>query len=555
MTILEELRASRGFDAREVGAAKVARLTRWFREQSLDAAVLGVSGGVDSALVLALLMATMKQADSPLRRVVAMLLPIGGRGATNQDVATARGREVVSALGAEVWEVPLTAALADTVAALERGSKTSLDAWSEGQTSSVMRTPALYGAAALLQGQGFKSIVCGTTNRDEGAFLGFYGKASDGMVDLQPIADLHKSEVKALARHLGVPEHVVNATPRGDVHDGRSDEQMIGASYDEIETYLRLRELGRSPRVGLSDGAIRAIEAQHDKNAHKYRVGSPAFTLDVLPREVPGGAEAPRTPRPERRPGNVPGSWEPPAEVARSLEPIGAMPRRELLDVGGGLALLAHEVLAAGDVTLLRQAMRAARIEAPVGVSGYAEIRGGDTGASGDIGSWRATGWSADLAAALYARLRPALPSVRFLDDHSFTDALGQRAWRIVGLSPLLRFMRYPPGGRHLCHYDAAFDYGDGRRTLLSVVFYLSDAAGSGATRFVRDGQEALPTRQRRFDDWTRDTREDEVILRVPPRAGSVLVFDHRLCHDVERWDGPGDRIIIRADVVYEAAT
>jgi ectoine hydroxylase-related dioxygenase (phytanoyl-CoA dioxygenase family) len=115
-----------------------------------------------------------------------------------------------------------------------------------------------------------------------------------------------------------------------------------------------------------------------------------------------------------------------------------------------------------------------------------------------------------------------------------------------------LRFMRYPPGGRHLCHYDAAFDYGDGRRTLMSVVFYLSDAADSGATRFVRDGQETLPTAQRRFDDWSRDTRADEVILRVLPRAGSALVFDHRICHDVERWEGPGDRIIIRADVVYE---
>jgi ectoine hydroxylase-related dioxygenase (phytanoyl-CoA dioxygenase family) len=158
-----------------------------------------------------------------------------------------------------------------------------------------------------------------------------------------------------------------------------------------------------------------------------------------------------------------------------------------------------------------------------------------------------------DLAAALFQRLRPALPCVRFLDDHSFTDALGQHAWRLVGLSPLLRFMRNPPGGRHLCHYDAAFDYGDGRRTLLSVVFYLSDAPGSGATRFVRDGQESLPTAQRKFDDWTRDTLPTEVVASVAPRAGSVLVFDHRLCHDVERWDGPGDRVIIRADVVYEA--
>jgi hypothetical protein len=175
------------------------------------------------------------------------------------------------------------------------------------------------------------------------------------------------------------------------------------------------------------------------------------------------------------------------------------------------------------------------------------------------VGSMRATAWSPELASALGQRIRPALPSVRFLGEDCFTDAFatdtraGHRSWRLVGLSPLLRFMRYSPRGRHLCHYDAAYDYGDGRRTLLSVVFYLSDALASGATRFVRDGQEHERARERVFDDWARDTRDDEVIAAVRPVAGDVLVFDHRLCHDVERWDGPGDRVIIRADVVYEA--
>lgn len=547
MSILDDLRAARGFVPREAATAKVARLTRWFREQNLDAAVVGVSGGVDSALALALLMAVKKQPGSPLRRVVALVLPIGGRGATNQQAAAARGREVATALDAEVWEAPLTAALASTIAALSEGARLSFDAWSEGQCLSVMRTPALYGAAALLQSHGSRAIVCGTTNRDEGAFLGFYGKASDGMVDLQPIADLHKSEVRALARYFGVPQTIVDATPRGDVHDGRSDEEMIGATYDDIETYLRLRELGRSPSLGVAANAIRAIEAQHAKNAHKYRVGSPAIALDVFPRAVPGGAQELRTWRASQPPRSVPGFWEPSADLARGLAPLQALPTRESLDVGGGFAILAKQVLTPTDVELLLQAMQTSGTEAPVGISGYASIQ------DGEIGSWRATGWSVALADALYERLRPVLPGARFLDERSFTDAHGQHAWRIVGLSPLLRFMRYRAGGRHLCHYDAAFDYGDGRRTLLSVVFYLTDAATSGATRFVRDGQESLPTAQRRFDDWTRDTLPSEVIARVLPGAGDVLVFDHRLCHDVERWDGPGDRIIIRADVVYEA--
>jgi NAD+ synthetase len=535
--LLRRLRAARGFDAREVAEAKVGRLSRWFAAQGLDAAVVGLSGGVDSSLVLALLQACAERPASPLRRVVGLLMPIGGRGAVNQEAATERGRAVAHALGAEVWEAPLTGALGDIVGSLSRASGLAFDAWAEGQCLSVVRTPALYGAAALLRAHGHRAVVAGTTNRDEGAYLGFFGKASDGMVDLQPISDLHKSEVRALTRWLGVPAAALDATPSGDVHDGRSDEEMIGATYDEVEAYLRLLEIGCEPR-GIGAVAARAIAAQHAKNAHKYAVGSPAVHLDVLPRGVPGGwsdeilSGIGERPPP---PGALPGAWAPHAIS---------------LDVPGALAVRAHGVLTTADCARLVAATAAADPE-PVGVTGLRDSQG--------VGSLRATAWAPDLARHLWHRLRPALPSVRFLDDRAPTDHFargtrqGHHTWRVKGLSPLLRFMRYDPGGRHLGHYDAAYDYGDGRRTLLSVVFFLTTAAGSGATRFLRDGQEARPTAERTFEDWSRDAVESEVIARAYPVAGDAVVFDHRVCHDVERWDGPGPRVVIRADVVYEA--
>jgi hypothetical protein len=201
----------------------------------------------------------------------------------------------------------------------------------------------------------------------------------------------------------------------------------------------------------------------------------------------------------------------------------------------------------------LREAMDAFDGVAPVGVTGISDGYG--------VGSTRATAWSPSLAARLWSKLAPCVPTVRFTDDYTPTDSFatearaGHRTWRVVGLSPVLRFMRYDPGGRHLCHYDAAFDYGDGRRTLMSVVFYLSDApeGKGGATRFVRDGQDELPARARNFADFDRETHPEEVAAAVQPRTGDVLVFDHRLCHDVEEWKGDGPRVIIRADVVYEA--
>jgi NAD+ synthetase len=547
---LARLRAVRSFDVAEVAAAKIARLARWFAGEGIDAAVVGVSGGVDSALTLALLQATARLPDAALKRVVGLILPIGGRGATRQQEAAAKATAVCAALGAEAWNAPLTDALAHTVTSLEAASGLGFDAWSEGQCLSVMRTPALYGAVALLRAHGHRAVVVGTTNRDEGAWLGFFGKASDGMVDLQPLSDLHKSEVRALAEHLGVPRDVIDATPSGDVFDGRSDEAMIGASYDAVESVLRLLELGRDPALAGIEAAA-AVARHHHINAHKYRVGSPAVHLDVMPRGVPGGwRDEPFTGRDERPPppGAIPGAWEPPP---LALDPVAGLPGFAPVSLPEGFAARVSGVLTACDCATLRAAMRDSGAAEPVGVTG---VRG-----SYGVGSVRATAWSPALAAQLWERLRPGVPSVRFIGPCDPTDAFatagraGHRSWRVVGLSPLLRFMRYEPGGRHLCHYDAGYDYGDGRRTLLSVVFYLTDAPASGATRFVRDGQEGTPSRERDFSDWSRDTRDDEVIAAVFPSTGDALVFDHRLCHDVGRWDGPGDRVIIRGDVVYEA--
>ncbi|MEO8351899.1 MAG: NAD(+) synthase [Chthoniobacteraceae bacterium] len=544
--LLARLRASRGFDAAEVAEAKCGRLARWFAHENLNAAVVGVSGGVDSAVVLALL--RQLQLRGVLRRVVALLLPVDARGATEQETALTRGRLAADAFDVEIWEAPLTEAHAATVEALSRGSALAFDAWSEGQLLSVMRTPALYGAAALLQAHGYRSLVVGTTNRDEGSFLGFFGKSSDGMVDLQPISDLHKSEVRALARHFGVPAAIVDAAPSGNVHDGRCDEEMIGASYDEVELFLRLRELELDPSP-VRPRALAAIERQHAVNQHKYRVGNPSVHLDVMPRGVPGGwPDEALSPRVERRPppGVVPGAWDPPSI---ELEPAASVPEMEAIPVDG-LAIRVRQALTPRDCERLRAAFATADCAAPVGVTGMCDGHG--------IGSQRATAWSPDLSCALWRKLAPVVPSVRFLDQYSPTDGFatptraGHRSWRVVGLSPLLRFMRYDRGGRHFAHYDAGFDYGDGRRTLLSVVFYLSDACESGATRFVRDGQSSKPVSERDFSDWERETRDDEVAVAVHPKTGDALVFDHRLCHDVQRWDGSTPRIIVRADVVYE---
>ncbi len=210
-------------------------------------------------------------------------------------------------------------------------------------------------------------------------------------------------------------------------------------------------------------------------------------------------------------------------------------------------------VLSAEDCSALIAAMVASGAEEPVSVSGHP----GDT----SVGSVRATAWAPQLASRLWAKIRGGVEALRTTDRDTPTDwfALGERRahrrWRAVGVGPVLRFMRYEAGGRHAAHYDAGFDYPDARRSLMSLVFYLTtvEPGAGGRTRIVDDGQGALPIWRRAHHDWTREVRDDEVLVGVRPQAGSALLFDHRLCHDVERHRGEGSRVIVRGDVIYEA--
>jgi hypothetical protein len=86
---------------------------------------------------------------------------------------------------------------------------------------------------------------------------------------------------------------------------------------------------------------------------------------------------------------------------------------------------------------------------------------------------------------------------------------------------------------------------------LKSFVLYLSTNS-TGATRIIDDGQENIKVWDRNHDDWDRPVNEDEIIVESLPQKGSMLVFDHRVAHDVNLYDGAeGDRIILRGDLIY----
>jgi NAD+ synthase len=184
--------------------------------------VVGVSGGIDSALTASLCALTGSKTiliNMPIRQTEAEL----NRG-LEQMQALQKANSNVSLL-----QIDLTHSFGVLEVAL--GLDAAQNHLALANTRARLRMTTLY---AIAQANG--CLVAGTGNKVEDFGVGFYTKYGDGGVDLSPIADLYKTEVFKLAKHLGVVQSILDAKPTDGLwEDGRSDEDQIGASYPELE--------------------------------------------------------------------------------------------------------------------------------------------------------------------------------------------------------------------------------------------------------------------------------------------------------------------------------
>ncbi|MFP4160264.1 MAG: NAD(+) synthase [Desulfobacterales bacterium] len=130
-----------------------------------------------------------------------------------------------------------------------------------------------------------RMLVAGTGNKVEDFGVGFFTKYGDGGVDIAPIADLMKSEVYELGRELGVMDEILRAAPTDGLWpDSRSDEDQIGASYDELEWAMRFEERGGNESA-LTERQKKVLEIFREfnrKNRHKME----PIPVAVIPEEL-----------------------------------------------------------------------------------------------------------------------------------------------------------------------------------------------------------------------------------------------------------------------------
>ena len=219
---------------------KVAEhIIKWLKEYAENAKVkgfvVGVSGGIDSALTSTLCAKTGFT-------TLCVELPI--HQAENQ---VTRAEEHISQLknkfeNVSDVRVDLTSTFEDFKNAVPNTEPSAKVDLSLANTRARLRMSTLYYLAGL---HGY--LVAGTGNKVEDFGVGFYTKYGDGGVDLSPIADLMKSEVYELAAYLNVPNSIQKAAPTdGLFGDSRTDEDQIGASYDELEWAMNMQDEGKS---------------------------------------------------------------------------------------------------------------------------------------------------------------------------------------------------------------------------------------------------------------------------------------------------------------------
>lgn len=224
--------------------------------------VVGVSGGIDSAVTSALCART----GLPTRCVE---MPIH-QAASH----VSRALEHVARLQEEhpnvvLDRVDLTPTFDTLEHALPDADSDATHQLALANTRARLRMTTLYYLAGV-----HGLLVAGTGNKVEDFGVGFFTKYGDGGVDLSPIADLTKTEVYAVARELGIVESIMRAAPTdGLFGDSRTDEDQIGASYPELEWAMDLRERGLDPGMmeltQRQQTVLAIFDRRHAANKHK----------------------------------------------------------------------------------------------------------------------------------------------------------------------------------------------------------------------------------------------------------------------------------------------
>lgn len=233
----------------------------------VDRAVLGLSGGVDSALVAHLAVEAIGAEN-----LHGLVLP----SSVNDDETMSDAERIAMDLGIE-YDVIEINPIVDTF----------LDAYPEAEGEKMAVGNVRVRARAVLNylvANTENALVLGTGNRTE-SLTGYFTKYGDGAVDCHPISNLYKQQVRQLARHVGVPEEIAERKPTAGMWVDQTDEAELGVEYDTLDSILALAiegEIGvraTARTVGVDREIVERVRTLYEQSGHKRSLPPTPETL------------------------------------------------------------------------------------------------------------------------------------------------------------------------------------------------------------------------------------------------------------------------------------
>ena len=229
----------------------------YYGQHNFKGAVLGVSGGKDSGVVLGLLVKALGKEN-----VVGLTLPCHSHE-TDRNLAV----EIADYYGIELYNVDLTETFDTLTKSIATGyGVEDIDSLKDSNINLKprLRTSTLYYYAAMLsQTKGGQYLVVGTSNKCE-LYVGYFTKGGDNVHDIALIADYTVEEVIKLGEELRVPKDILYRAP-SDGLSGMTDEEKLGVKYSDIAKYME-------DKNSIDIETTKRIELLHNKNLHKFNI-------------------------------------------------------------------------------------------------------------------------------------------------------------------------------------------------------------------------------------------------------------------------------------------